>query len=117
VHGCAANDVWAVGGQNVIHWDGSGWHPANVQPLAGANGVHCAPSEVLVVGNGGLKLVQDRAAGAWRDDTLEPPFYDDYHAAWISPGGALWGAGGNYNAPAISGRRGMLGFRGCPVPR
>jgi hypothetical protein len=120
VHGCAAGDVWAVGGQAVFHWDGDRWAKDAVEPIAGANGVHCSAAEVLVVGNGGLKLRLDRTPGApgtWRDDTFEPPFYDDFHAAWIDASGASWAAGGNYNAPVVAGRRGMLGHRGCPVPR
>jgi hypothetical protein len=85
--------------------------------LAGANGVACGASGVLVVGNGGLKLRYARAAGIWSDETLEAPFYADFHAAFIAPGGAMWAAGGNYNAPPTTGRVGIVGFDGCPVPR
>lgn len=116
VHGCGPGDVWVVGGQAVYHWDGQTWRTETTPP-AGANGVFCTAREVLVVGNGGLKLRLDRDAGTWTDDTFEPPFYDDFHAAWIAPSGDLWAAGGNYNAPVIAGRRGMLGFHGCPIPR
>jgi hypothetical protein len=118
VHGCGASDVWAVGGGSVLRYDGAAWarDPA-AMPLSGANGVHCGRDEVLVVGNGGMRLRLERTAARWVDETLEDPYYADYHAAWIAPSGALWAAGGNYNAPATSGRYGILGFRGCPLPR
>ncbi len=117
VHGCGASEVYAVGGQAIHRWDGEAWAAvAGAQVLSTAVGVACGPDAVSVVGNGGLKLRLDRASGRWLDETLQPPFYTDFHATWIAPSGAIWAAGGNYNAPALSPRVGMIGFRGCPVP-
>jgi hypothetical protein len=117
VHGCGASDVWAVGGQAVYHWDGAGWSPAAVTPLATAAGVHCGKDEVLVVGNGGMKLRYVRAQDRWIDDTFADPFYSDFHGAYIAPSGSLWAVGGNYNGPPNAPRMGMIGFLGCPAPR
>jgi hypothetical protein len=118
VHGCSATDVWAVAGQGIYRFDGTRWAPAaGVQVSSGANGVACGARGALVVGNGGLKLRWDRAAGRWSDDTLQEPYYSDFHGAWIGPDGSLWAVGGNYNAPASAPREGMAAFQGCPVPR
>jgi hypothetical protein len=118
VHGCSATEVYAVAGQSVYKFAGATWAlvPEAIA-LAGANGVSCGPAGVLVVGNGGLKLRYARAAGTWTDDTLEEPFYADFHGAFVAATGAMWAVGGNYNAPATTGRVGMVGFDGCPVPR
>jgi hypothetical protein len=118
VHGCSSTDVWAVANQTVYHWDGARFAPVPAAQVASsANGVACAPSGVLVVGNGGLKLHWDRAADRWTDDSLAEPYDADFHGAWIGPDGTLWAAGGNYNAPPTVGRYGRVAFDGCPVPR
>jgi hypothetical protein len=118
VHGCAADDVWAVAGANVFHFGGARWGPAEgAQPSSSANGVFCGADGVLVVGNGGLKLRWVRATNAWSDDSLAAPYYADFHAAWIAPGGTEWATGGNYNAPASEPRVGIAAIYGCPVPR
>lgn len=118
VHGCGPSEIYAVGANHVYRWDGGGWSRDDAaMALAGVNGVHCGRDQVLAVGNGGLKLRFDRSTSTWIDDTFEEPFYSDFHGAWISPSGVLWAAGGNYNAPAASGRYGMLGVLGCPLPR
>jgi hypothetical protein len=117
VHGCGPDEVYAVGGQTVLRYDGTSWSQLPVQPLSTAVGVHCGPDQVLVVGNGGLKMRYVRAADAWLYESLAPPFFADFHAAWIAPSGALWAAGGNFNAPPTAPRVGMIGFHGCPAPR
>src|SRR5262249_19734651 len=47
VHGCGANDVWAVVGQSVWHYDGA-WTSVH-DTLSIANGVACGAAGVLVV--------------------------------------------------------------------
>jgi hypothetical protein len=117
VHGCSSTDVWAVAGQEIFHFDGTSWSPApGVQALSGTNGVSCSPATVLVVGNGGLKLIFDRATHTWTDDTLVEPYDADFHGALVEKSGDLWAVGGNFNAPASSGRSGSIAFFGCPVP-
>jgi hypothetical protein len=106
-----------VGGFEVHRWDGGAWRLEDVTPGSTLNGVHCGAAEVLVVGNGGVKLRLDRAAGRWIDETLDAPYDTDFHAAWISPAGALWAGGGNFNHPPSAPRFGVLGVSGCPIPR
>jgi hypothetical protein len=115
VHGCAANDVWAVGGQQIFHRDAAGWTKVPVDVFAIAAGVSCGDDAVLVVGSGGLKLRYDRGGDRWFDDTLSAPYDTDFHGAWVSPRGETWAAGGNYIAPAsqIVKRTGVVARRGC----
>jgi hypothetical protein len=118
VHGCGADEVYAVGGQEAHVFDGAAWRPldeANI--LSTVNGVSCGADAVLIVGLAGAKLRLDRATGAWIDDTLEEPWGSDFHGAWVSPTGALWAAGGNFVQPASFGPRvGSVAHRGCPHP-
>src|SRR5262249_28629132 len=108
VHGCGADEVYAVGGMGIYVWRGAEWAPAaGVTPPAGVDCVACAPDEVLAVGNGGLKLRYDRAAGVWQDETLAEPFYTDFHGALVAGPGRLYAVGGNYNSPAAGGRVGI----------
>ncbi|HKA88301.1 MAG TPA: hypothetical protein VKE22_11565 [Haliangiales bacterium] len=112
VHGCGANDVWAVVGQSVWHYDGA-WTSVH-DTLSIANGVACGAAGVLVVGNGGLKLRY--VGGVWHDDTGVEPFGTDFHAAWVAPGGQMWAGGGNFNTPPPVDRKGVVGVYGCPAP-
>ncbi len=118
VHGCGADEVYAVGGQKLFAWRGAAWSQvAEATPWAGANGVACADAGVLVVGLSGLKLRFDRAKGAWIDEQLVPPAAADYHGAWIDPGGGWWAVGGDFLSPPGSGRRaGTIAHRGCAHP-
>ncbi len=117
VHGCGADEAYAVGGMGIYVWRGTSWARApGATPLATVNGVACGPDEVLAVGNGGLKLRYDRAADVWHDETLAPPFYTDFHGALVAGPGRLYAVGGNYNSPAAGGRVGIAAFYGCPLP-
>jgi hypothetical protein len=118
VHGCAADAVYAVGGQKVFAFDGESWREVEeAQAWAGANGVACGADGVLVVGLSGLKLRWDREAGAWIDEQLVPPAGVDFHGAWIAPGGGEWAVGGDFLTPPGSGRRaGAIAYRGCGAP-
>ncbi|HEX3770837.1 MAG TPA: hypothetical protein VHV30_08240 [Polyangiaceae bacterium] len=53
VWGSGANDVWAVGFNTIVHWDGSAWSlsPAEVGPLNSVWG--SGPDDVWTVGQGG----------------------------------------------------------------
>jgi hypothetical protein len=115
VHGCAADEVYAVGGRAIYRRDARGWSQLPIELFGIAAGVACGADDVLVVGSGGLKLRLDKRSGAWSDETLEAPYDTDFHGAWVSPGGALWAVGGNYIAPAaqIARRTGVLARRGC----
>jgi hypothetical protein len=115
VHGCGADEIYAVGGMAVYRYDGAAWaKDETATPLAAANGVHCGRDEVLVVGNGGLKLRRPRGAAAWIDESFAAPYYADLHVAFADAAGDLWAAGGNYNAPPSVGREGLLARFGCP---
>jgi hypothetical protein len=93
VHGCSANEVYAVGGRDVLKFDGSAWSAMNVTLTNDVNGVSCGPSgSVVIVGFGGLK--QRLVSGAWQDDFGIAPNVD-LHGAW-SDGSAYWAVGGDF---------------------
>ncbi|MCL4222960.1 MAG: hypothetical protein KJZ91_00640 [Myxococcales bacterium] len=113
VHGCAADEVYAVGGRHVWTWQGAAWTEVEGLPgFALAAGVACGDDEVLVVGAQGLRLRRDRASGRWHDDALAPFLAADLHGAWAAPGGALLAVGGDWLLPAAD-RRGVVARRGC----
>lgn len=117
VHGCAADDVWAVAGQGLYRFDGTAWtRRTDVTLGSAANGVSCGPDRVLVVGNAGLKASLDRVAGTWTDERRAPPTATDLHGAWIDPAGRAWAVGGNFNQPGATTRTGAAGIDGCPHP-
>jgi hypothetical protein len=116
VAGCAANEVYVVGGSSVYRYDGMAWGEVKSAP-SGANGVSCGASGVLVVGNAGTKLRFDRAANTWTDHRRDDPWRTDFHAAWISPSGEMWAGGGNFLLPpSVGSRIGVVGYYGCAPP-
>ncbi len=112
VHGCGANDVYAVGGRDVLHFDGTGWTAMNVALTNDVNGVACASAgNAVVVGFGGEK--QRLVGGAWQDDFGTVP-YSDLHGSWADSTGAYWAAGGDFLTdpqPGVS-REGVLAHYG-----
>jgi hypothetical protein len=62
VWGSNANDVWVVGYNMIVHWDGMAWStsPANVGPLNGVWGT--SRTDVWAVGEGGAILHYDGMA-------------------------------------------------------
>jgi hypothetical protein len=118
VHGCAADEVYAVAGSELFAWDGAVWSLVEAaMPQGIMNGVSCGPAGVLAVGNGGLKLRWDRATATWFDEQFEKPWNTDYHGALVASDGGAWAVGGNFQIPIEFGaREGVVAFRGCPVP-
>ena len=117
VHGCAADDVYAVGGQSLVHYDGATWQPVDIALFSTVNGVACADEGVLVVGNGGLKVRYDRAMDRWFDEQFDEPYDTDFHGAWLSPSGAHWAVGGNFQTPAGPvARVGVVAYHGDEPP-
>src|SRR5262249_26772873 len=57
VSGTAGNDVWALGPDGVLHWDGTAWSPSPGFPASGRTSGFpgdiwaAAPNDVWVVGN------------------------------------------------------------------
>lgn len=97
VHGCDAGDVYAVGGQSVLHRDAKGWSTVDVALTNVVNGVSCGPpGSAAIVGFGGLK--QRLVDGAWIDEFSEQP-YSDLHAVWADGQGVFWAAGGDFLTP------------------
>jgi hypothetical protein len=103
VFGCSATDVYAVGGADVLHSDGTGWTAVDTgNGVSGVNGVACgAPGEVLIVGGGGLK---QRLVGTRWVDEFEVEPYGDLHGAWNDGEGSFWAAGGDFVSKAEAGR-------------
>jgi hypothetical protein len=103
VYGCSATDVFAVGGQDVLHTDGRGtWTRVNVTLGNSVNGVTCNPGgAVLIVGFGGLK--QRLVSGTWVDEFTSEP-YGDLHGSWADGHGAFWAAGGDFISSAAPGK-------------
>ncbi len=115
VAGCSANEVYAVGGRDLLMSDGSTWSRAAIDGsllVNELNGVSCDGGRVVVVGGGSLKLRRVNG-GAWVSDFGSSPF-TDLHGAWADPSGAFWGVGGNFTLAARPGqsgtsRKGVIG--------
>jgi hypothetical protein len=118
VSGCSASEVYAVGGQDVLVWDGTSWQQSSVSARLSntVNGVSCgSPGAVILVGSAGVKdrLVQ----GQWQDDfPLEP--HNDFHGAWADAAGGYWAAGGDFTSLPQAGvsRQGTLAYYGSAPP-
>lgn len=106
VHGCAANDVFAVGARDILHYDGAAWTKLDHGLGNDVNGVHCAQGgdkSAAIVGMAGLK--QRLVDGTWNDEFVRPP-HGDLHAVWADPTGAFWAVGGEFIAsPKPNGAR------------
>lgn len=93
VNGCAADDVWAVGSRDVLHYDGAAWSSVDLLLTNDVNGVSCTKGLVTLVGGGGLKRRFDGTT--WQDDFLSEP-HGDLHAVWGDGSGAFWAVGGDF---------------------
>jgi hypothetical protein len=118
VSGCDAGDVYAVGGQDVLQWNGTTWSrdPVSMALLNTVNGVSCAaPGEVVLVGSAGVK--ERLVDGVWQDDFGDEP-HSDLHSAWADSTGAYWAAGGDFSSGAQPGvtRQGILAYYGPVAP-
>jgi len=103
VHGCSSTEVYAVGGQDVLRYDGQAWSPLEVSLTNTVNGVACgAPGEAAIVGFGGLK--QRLVDGAWVNEFTAAP-HQDLHGVWAEGGGAYWAVGGDFLSKATEGKR------------
>jgi hypothetical protein len=112
VFGCSPTDVYAVGGQDVLHSDGTTWTKVDVALGNSVNGVNCnAQGEVLIVGFGGLK--QRLVAGAWVNEFTSEP-YGDLHGTWSDAAGVFWATGGDFVSGASAGvsRKAVIGRHG-----
>jgi hypothetical protein len=117
VAGCGASSVYGVGGQTFFEIHADRVDVAQSEAFRSAlDGVTCRASGtyVQVVGNGGLRLLL--ADEQWEDHSFEDGWDTDYHSVWSSPEGNTWAAGGNFNDPAPTRRRGVLTHDGCPHP-
>ena len=89
VWGSAAQDVWAVGYNMIVHWDGSRWSisPANVGPLSGVWG--SSRADVWAVGQGGAIHHYDGTAWLPYDAGTNAVL----NAVWGSGSDDVWAAG------------------------
>lgn len=120
VHGCSADEVYAVGGRELFAFDGNEWRRVEEVPVATAlNGVYCGRDTVMVVGSGGMKARFDKVTNAWIDDQLAEPWQTDFHGAYVGSDGALWAVGGNFLDPptTVERREGVIGRYGACAPR
>jgi hypothetical protein len=108
VTGCSKSEVFAVGGRDLLSFDGTTWKRSDVLLENDINGVACAPAgapahdwgRAVIVGGGSLKL---RLVGdQWISDFGSMPF-SDLHGAWVDPTGAFWGAGGSFTTTPRAG--------------
>jgi hypothetical protein len=96
IHGCSASEVYAVGGRDLLRYDGAAWSRVERGFANDLNGVFCAKpggEQLALVGMGGLKQRLD--AGSWTDDFTKDP-HDDLHGVWVDPEGAVWAVGGDF---------------------
>jgi hypothetical protein len=85
----SASDAWAVGGAQVLHFDGGAWTvafdlPSSLRAVWGAG-----PEDLWVVGDGGFVARYDGQAFT----ALASPTARDLYAVWGGPGGEVWAAG------------------------
>ncbi len=100
ITGCSKTELYAVGGRNLLIYDGTTWTKSTEPLVNDVNGVSCGTSpygNVEIVGGGSLKL--RKVGNAFVSDFGSKPFVD-LHGAWIDPTGAMWGVGGQFNAAA-----------------
>ncbi len=117
VHGCAPDDVYAIGGSRILHYDGRAWSAIGPVIYASAVGVACGPDGVLVTGTGGLKLRWERDTDTWTDEQIVEPWDTDFHGAAMDAGGGAWAVGGNFNQPSDDGPRvGVVAYHGARAP-
>jgi hypothetical protein len=94
VHGCSRDDVYAVGGRDVLHFDGTAWSKVELSLGNDVNGVYCAaPDSVGITGMGGLK--QRLVNGEWQNEFASDP-HGDLHSIWADEEGSFWVAGGDF---------------------
>jgi hypothetical protein len=116
VSGCSDTDVYAVGGEDVLRWNGKSWSRLNVDLENAVTGVACAAAgDAVIVGFGGLK--QRLTQGRWQSDFAYDP-HQYLHGAWADPSGAFWAAGGDYASDPMPGvgRAGLVGYFGAATP-
>ena len=115
VNGCASDDVYAVGGESVLHRDGKGWSKVDISLGNQVNGVACGPSgSAALVGFGGLK--QRLVGGQWKNEFDAEP-YSDLHATWADGQGVFWAVGGDFLTGPKAGarRKGVVARFGPPL--
>lgn len=109
VHGCAADDVYAVGGgaQGVaLHFDGSAWSAIALDPIERLNGVACAGGIAYVGGFGGTL---GRIAGGRFQRIAVPASVESLmiHGLFVPAAGKPVAAGGDLAASGPDPRRGF----------
>lgn len=96
VHGCGDGRVFAVGGRDVLLYDGTGWTKQDIALSNDVNGVYCeTDTSAALVGMGGLK--QRQVDGVWEDDFVKEP-HGNLHAVWGDETGAYFAVGGDFVA-------------------
>jgi hypothetical protein len=118
VNGCGPDEVYAVGGRDVLRSNGSTWTRLAVSDelMNEVNGVSCgAPGRIVIVGSAGVK--ERLSDGQWQDDFAQDP-HTDLHGAWADPAGGYWGAGGDFVTGPVDGgsRGGVLAYYGATPP-
>ena len=100
VRGRGPEDVWAVGGDHVLHWTGDGWSRVDAPTGRPLQGVWTAPGEpVWIAGAFGLQGWGDQEG--W-EVSAPPVTGDSFHAVWphgdelLFLGGDLFGTGGGH---------------------
>lgn len=119
IHGCSPTEIVAVGGRDLLEYDGNTWKRSALPLVNDVNGVACANGKTdhgrfVIVGGGSLKL--RRVGAEWVDDFGSEPF-QDLHGAWADENGDFWGAGGSFNASPRPGasRNGVVARYGVGV--
>lgn len=112
VAGSGRDNVVAVGGfgnARVVRFDGAAWTDESPDFVADMNGVSVRGDAAVMVGRTGA-VYRRGADGLWVEDPRGRPEYDDLHAAWIDPDGAVWAVGGAFaSLPMV---RGLIVYGG-----
>jgi hypothetical protein len=91
VWGSGPNDVWAVGGSTILHWNGSSWSSVASPPNGGLVGVWgSGPNDVWAVGGSGTILHWN--GSSW--SSFSSGTTSDLLKVWGSGPNDVWAVGG-----------------------
>lgn len=119
VSGRASNDVFAVGGNLVFHFDGTAWTPIQEPALPPLIGVSALPGEdTLVVGYEGA--IRRLSSSAWFGENITEALpsgrVPDFHAVALLGGGRAFAVGGEILKLDLP-RKGAIAYRSSdPLP-
>lgn len=100
VHGCSGDDVYAAGGESLLHRTNGRWSKVALTNATFINGVSCGPGRVVLAGFGGFKM---RILDSGTVDESDSRPFADLHGVWNDSEGGSWVVGGDWTSHATNG--------------